>query len=275
VLDAAAALDPSAKFVFATGDVVAWGGSYSFWKTMYEQDFFTRYMFADCLGNHDAMPRTGPAHRNDWFRVVHNFPTNGYPGQEGVCYWFIYGNSLFFTFNNEAMYGNFAEQAAAKKWAGAVIEQQKGRYQYIFIAEHYQWFDGRQGRTNWYSNWKDFCDEHHVTVAMAGNNHVYLRTRPLFHDQVVPGAQGTVYMQAPSSDGDRGVETGTQTENLDKIACTYSSHVQSGNGYNEVKTIGCVLMKVTPKSLTSKLVYIDETGAVHVADECTVKLDEK
>jgi hypothetical protein len=228
-------------------------------------------MYAGVLGNHDNMMRKGGG-KSDFFRVASNYPRNGYTGQEGVCYWFLYHDVLFFTFNNEAMYKNPAEQKAAQDWASDVIHRLKGKYRYIFIAEHYQWFDGRRGTTSWYANWKDFCDEHHVALALSGNNHIYERTHPLLHDQVVADGMGTVYMEAPSSDGERGAEAGTLTENTEKLAFTYSSHVSSGNAYKEVKTIGSVLVKVSPRGIATKLVYIDENKATHIADEHTAPI---
>lgn len=264
VLDAGLALDPGVDFVFSTGDVVAWGGSYSFWRNLYEQDFIQRYMFANVLGNHDAMTRTG-LKNSDFFRVANHFPRNGYPGQEGVCYWFIYGNVLFITLNNEVMANNAAELAPAKGWAAGVIQRLKGKYQYIFLSQHYQWFDGRDGKTSWYAHWKDFCDEHRVALALAGNNHVYQRSHPLRGDRVVAAGKGTVYMVVPSSDGDRGVKAGPLKHNAEKLAHTYSSPASSGSG--QVKTIGCVLVKVTTEGIATRLVYLDENKVAHVADE--------
>ena len=229
VINAAVAIDPGVDFIFSTGDVLAWGGSYSFWRTLYEQDFIKDYMFANVLGNHDNMTR-GHSTSSDYFSMANNFPRNGYPGQQGVCYWFIYGKVLFLTLNNEAMSNNPAEQAAAKNWAAGVIQRLKGKYQYIFLCEHYQWFDGRTGKTSWYANWKDFCDEYGVALALAGNNHIYERSHPLRHDRVVADGKGTVYMAVPSSDGERGVKAGTLTYNTEKLAYTYSSQASSGNG---------------------------------------------
>ena len=264
VVNEAFAIDPAVDFIFCTGDVLAWGGSYSFWKNLYEQDFIKHYMFANVLGNHDNMTRTGST-SSDYFMIANNFPRNGYPGQEGVCYWFIYNNVLFIVLNNEAMARNPTGEAAAKHWAAGVIKQHKGQYRYIFIAEHYQWFNGRTGATSWYANWKDFCDENGVALALSGNNHIYERTHPLYRDQVAADGKGTVYMEVPSSDGDRGVEAGTLTQNAEKLAYTYSSHAKSGNG--EVKTMGCVLVSVTSDAIATKLVYIDEKQITHVVDE--------
>lgn len=269
VLDAAIEIDPEVQLVFSTGDVVAWGGSYSFWKDLYEQDFIRKYMFVNVIGNHDAMTREH-AVNSDYFRIVNHFPRNGYAGQEGVCYWFRYGDVLFITLNNEAMVKNPPGEAAAKKWAAGVIRGNKGRYRHIVLAEHYQWFDGRNGRTSWYANWKDFCDEHGVTLALAGNNHVYKRTHPLRADRVVPAGTGTVYMEAPSSDGERGVEAGALTHNADKLAFTWSSHDRYPSG--SVKTTGCVLVRITPDAIRTRLVYLDPDRKVQVADDHTLDL---
>jgi hypothetical protein len=264
VMRAALAIDPSVDFMFSTGDVLAWGGSYSFWRTLYEQDFVKDYMFANVLGNHDAMTRTGSVN-SAYFKAANNFPTNGYAGQEGACYWFTYGKVLFIILNNEAMVKNPAGEMAAKNWAAGVIKRLKGKYQYIFLCEHYQWFDGRAGKTSWYANWKDFCDEHGVALALAGNNHIYERTHPLYRDEIVAEGKGTVYMAIPSSDGERGVKAGPLTYNAEKIAYTYSSQAGSANG--QVRTIGCVLVKVDAERILTKLVYLDEAKAAQVADE--------
>jgi hypothetical protein len=265
-IKAALAIDPAVDFIFSTGDTIAWGGSYSFWTNMYTQDFVKNYMFASVLGNHDAMTRTS-AYSSNYFRIMNNFPWNGYAGEQGVCYWFLYNNALFLMLNTEAMNGNAAEEAAAKNWAAGVIQRLRGQYQYVFLAEHYMWFFGENGKTFWYANWKDFCDQYGVTLALAGHDHIYERTYPLYHDQVATDGKGTVYMVAPSSDGDRGAEAGALVYNSNKLACTYSSHTSSGGG--QVKTIGCVLVKVGARGITTKLVYLDDNKVAHVADEST------
>ena len=156
------------------------------------------------------------------------------------------------------------ERALPVQRVDDTIRRLHGSYRFLFLAEHYQWFDGRTGKASWYAKWKDFCDEHRVALALSGNNHIYERTHALAHDQVVPDGQGTIYMEVPSSDGERGVEAGRLTQNTEKLAYTYSSHVKSGNG--EVRTIGCVLVKLSGDTLATKLVYLDEHQAVHVED---------
>jgi len=269
VLNVATGIAHNVDFILSTGDVVAWGGSYSFWRTLYEQDFIRDYVFAYVAGNHDVMTRQNFT-SSEYFRVVNNVPRNGYVGQEGVCYWFLYNEVLFIMLNNEAMKIDSNALAAAQQWAGDVIKRLKGNYRHIFICEHYQWFDGRSGKASWYADWKDFCDEYGVAIALSGNNHIYERTYPLHNDLVVKAGKGTIYMEVPSSDGERGVRAGTLSQNKEKLAYTWSSQQASNGG--QVRTIGCALVKVKGDKITTRLVHIDKHNAVQVSDEHTARM---
>jgi len=72
-------------------------------------------------------------------------------------------------------------------------------------------------------------------------------------------------MAIPSADGDRGVKAGPLTYNAEKIAYTYSS--QAGSAAGQVRTIGCVLVKVDAERIATKLVYLEEDKVAQVADE--------
>ena len=86
-------------WVLSTGDECAWGASYNFWTELSEQPAYKEYMWAGVQGNHDHQDRQNNRSDN-FFRDSHNFPANGYPGQEGVVYWFKYGDVLFLMLNN-------------------------------------------------------------------------------------------------------------------------------------------------------------------------------
>ena len=63
--------------VLHVGDICAWGGSYSFWRSMYSEPYFSKYLWAGVNGNHDNMDRTSSRLSNDYFRYVNNNPDNG------------------------------------------------------------------------------------------------------------------------------------------------------------------------------------------------------
>lgn len=201
-------------FMLHLGDVCAWGGSYSFWKTLYDEPYFSKYMWAGVNGNHDNMDRQSARLSNQYFRLANNNPQNGYQGEEGVCYYFIYDNALFIILNNENM--RTAEGlAAAQQWVREVIAKNPAKY--IIVAEHYQWFYGDSGKDSQYARWRELFDQCGVDLALSGNNHIYARTNAIYQGKETDGTVGTVYIQTPSSDNERGRDLEEWVANKDLI----------------------------------------------------------
>ncbi|MES2419035.1 MAG: metallophosphoesterase family protein [Bacteroidota bacterium] len=240
------------------GDISAWGGSYSFWPTLYADSTFSKYVWAGVNGNHDNMTRLN-AQSNKFFRNVNNNPINGYVGEIGVSYYFIYGDALFVMLNNEAM-KSAEELAKAQDWTKEVIKNNPAKY--IIVLSHYQWFMGDDGRSSQYSRWKELFDEYGVDLAISGNNHIYVRTNALYADQETDGSKGTVYIQTPSSDNERGRPVGEQLHNKDLIKFRWSE----GS-----KTVGALIMKANKKRLT--LTLYDRNG--NAIDQVSVKSKSK
>lgn len=240
------------------GDMAAWGGSYSFWPTLYADSTFGKYVWAGVNGNHDNMTRLN-AQSNNFFRNVNNNPINGYKEEIGVSYHFTYGDALFLMLNNEAM-KSAAELEKAQDWASNVIKNNPAKY--IIFLSHYQWFMGNDGRSSQYSRWKAFFDEYGVDLAISGNNHIYVRTNALYANQETDGSKGTVYIQTPSSDNERGRPLEEQLFNRDIIKFRWSE----GS-----KTVGAIIMKANKKGLT--LTLYNRNGAA--IDQVSVKPKQK
>ena len=240
------------------GDISAWGGSYSFWPTLYADSTFSKYVWAGVNGNHENMTRLN-AQSNQFFRNVNNNPINGYAGEIGVSYHFIYGDALFVMLNNEAM-KSAEELAKAQDWTREVIKNNPAKY--VIVLSHYQWFRGEDGRSSQYSRWKELFDEYGVDLAISGNNHIYVRTNALYADQETDGSKGTVYIQTPSSDNERGQSIGEHLHNKDLIKFRWSE----GS-----KTVGALIMKANKKCLT--LTLYDRNG--NAIDQVSVKSKSK
>jgi hypothetical protein len=236
------------------GDISAWGGSYSFWPTLYADSTFSKYVWAGVIGNHDHMTRLN-AQSDKFFRNVNNNPINGYAGQIGVSYYFIYGDALFVMLNNEAM-KSAEELAKAQDWAKEVIKSNPAKY--VIVMSHYQWFMGNDGSSAQYSRWKKLFDEYGVDLAISGNNHIYVRTNALYADKETDGSKGTVYIQTPSSDNERGRPLEEQLHNKDLIKFRWSE----GS-----KTVGALMMKANKKQLT--LTLYDRNG--NAIDQVSVR----
>ncbi|MDR2586571.1 MAG: metallophosphoesterase family protein [Prevotellaceae bacterium] len=233
-------------FMLHVGDVCAWGGSHSFWTTMYAQPHFAKYVWAGVNGNHDDMARGYAKQTNEYFRYVNSYPQNGYEGEEGVCYYFTYDNALFIMLNNENMRDEEG-LSLAQEWVKEVITNNSADY--IIVVEHYQWFFGEDGKDSHYARWKLLFDEYKVDLAISANNHIYVRTNALYGDCETDGTIGTVYIQAPSSDNERGMEMREWTSNKDIIKYRWT---EGGN------TVGAILMQTNPEKL--HLILYDRYG---------------
>ena len=257
MIDTMQRFDPSIDWVFSPGDVVAWGGSYSFWRRMFEEDNFNEFIWARVNGNHDNWTRNSmvshdfPA-ENPFFIGTSYYPQNGYEGQMGVCYRFRYGNTLFLMLNTERM-NNGPEFEAAEKWVRSSVAFERGGANpptFIVVCMHYEWFSGTNGRSVQYARWHRIFDELGVDLAVAGNNHVYVRSHALYDDKVTDGSYGTVYIQTTSSDNDRGRKfDDAAMQNADKIACRWTEGSYS---------VSAIHMDVTPERIA--LTLMDRHG---------------
>ena len=247
--------DPSMDWVLHLGDICAWGGSYSFWKNLYGMQWFRDYMWAGVNGNHDNMSRKYEL-TNEYFRNSAAYPLNGYPGEMGVCYWFKYGEALFIMLNNESMRTQEGLEDA-QEWFKSVIKSNPSKY--IIVCEHYQWFFGTDGADSQIARWSQLFDEFGVDLALAGNNHIYVRTNALYNKKETDGSRGTVYIQTPSSDNERGQAMKPElTHNKEIIKCRWTEGP---------KTVGAMSIKVFPTHI--ELALLDRNGTV--IDTATVK----
>ncbi len=251
-------------WVLHLGDITAWGGSYSFWRELYNEKPFKEYMWAGVNGNHDNMSRGYIKNTNEYFRDAAAYPMNGYEGEMGVCYFFKYGDVLFIMLNSESMRSDEG-LLKAQEWVKRVVEENPARYR--VVCEHYQWFFGKDGTDSQYGRWCELFDELGISLALAGNNHIYVSTPPIYDGECVgdiadaaaysgvpAAAGGTVYIQTPSSDNERGVAVDLGTplkENSDKIKFRWSE------GPN---TVGAMHLKVTKRKMV--LTLLDRNGKV-------------
>lgn len=267
MIDRIQEIDPSLDFVFSPGDVVAWGGSYSFWRRLFEEPNFSELMWARVNGNHDNWTKTTTLTGNfdiphDFFTYTSYYPANGYRGELGICYHFRYGNTLFIMLNTEDMSDKKGEFEEAAQWVRSVVAQARAGEDaptFIVACMHYEWFVGTNGRTSQYGRWSEVFDEVGMDLAVAGNNHVYVRTQPLYKGEKTDGKRnGTVYIQTTASDNERGrsfADEPLQNAELIEKRWTEGS-----------KSVSAIHMEVSADTISLKL--RDRDG--NVVDSCTV-----
>jgi len=242
-IEEAIKMNNGVDFILSTGDTVAHGGTYKWWKQVFEASWMKNYMYIDTLGNHDWMTSSGTyvsnGASNIFFGATHNNPKNGYAGQENICYYFYYGDVLFIVLNTEEY------SQAQYDWAESVLKEANA--QYIFMVQHYEMFTPTGGKkSSGYNRWHELCDKYGVDIFFSGNSHSYIRSNPIYQDKVsTDKSKGTVYMVAPSSDGDRGVSFSGITNNTDLIAKGWA-----GGTYQ----VACSLVTVSSSGITTKLI---------------------
>ena len=235
-------------FILSTGDQTAWGASYNFWTELSEQPMYKDYLWASVEGNHDHWAKDKPVRSDEFYRDTHYNPMNGYEGQEGIVYWFRRGDVLFIMLNNEAM-RNQATLEKALNWMEKVVEANPSRY--IVVVQHYEWLIGTNGTNSQLDRFAPTFDRLGVDLALSGNNHVYLRTPPLYNRQPVEPGKGTVYVVNSSSDNGRGRELKPLEANEDIIATRWSEGPH---------TVGGILLDVNPKRIM--LTMHERNGAI-------------
>ena len=197
-------------FVLFSGDAVKYGSRYDNWQQWNGSPAVTNYMFAMIPGNKEYY-YTGSSTFYDyyWYLAVKNNPPNG-PGtteQEG-CYWFLCDGVMFVGIDSlihkgsrMTMYNKKSEILAAQtNWFDKVVTSQRGKFRYLVVFQHDPWFvyaasnnsfDKSRGN---YDTWRHVFDKHKVDLALSGDEHNYIRTKPLRGDAA--NSEGTIYMVA-------------------------------------------------------------------------------
>jgi len=235
------------NFILSTGDLVAYGGSYSYWQNLFSHSHLKNYMLVNMVGNHDIYDQrvNSTYYKQAFFTDMHNNPRNGFVGrQQGCTYWFKYGDVLWIVLNTE-----ITHNATTEAWFEQVIQNNPSKY--IFVAQHYQWFnDTGSAGSSGFTRWNQLFDKHGVDVAFSGNSHVYTRSHSLYNGQVNTNpTRGTVYIVAPSSDNDRGRDMPTLNDPNGRISYRWTE----GS-----RTIGGMLVNVGEEKV--KVTLYDRNG---------------
>ena len=199
-------------FVLFSGDAVKYGSRYDNWQQWNGSPAVTNYMFAMIPGNKEYY-YTGSSTFYDyyWYLAVKNNPPNG-PGtteQEG-CYWFLRDSVLFVGIDSLIHKGSRMTRYGDKtnvlrdqtNWFDRVVSEQKSKksFRYLVVVQHDPWFVYAASKDSFdksrgnYDTWRHVFDKHKVDLALSGDEHNYIRTKPLRSDAA--NSDGTIYMVA-------------------------------------------------------------------------------
>lgn len=254
-----------ADLIVSTGDLVSYGSYYADWLEWNESDAFCNYIFADTTGNHDYYSRTiqaGSSKMTDFpysWEASRNMPTNGITEfvEKGFKsnYYYLYNSCLFIAVDSISSSSPNRLIEKQKTWMKEVVEKEEGNFQWLIVYEHYPYFDGETAATNHYTScydaWYKIFDELGVDLAMSGDSHVYLRSKPLKGNKV--DASGTVYMTCPQV-GDRyRFITERRNDELMEVRIGTGQDKDISN-YGLKDASGMSYIQITPESLTLSLI---------------------
>lgn len=249
--------DKSIDFILEVGDTVAYGGCANFWKRNYEEQNYKDYFWCGVNGNHDNMDNTGTKLSNRYYASTHAMPLNGYEGEEGVCYYFVYSDTLFVALDNEYMGAD--DIPRVQEWAQQAIDNNPTKY--IVFMEHYQWFNFVSGSNTHYDRWKEFFDKNGVDLAISGNHHIYGRTNPVKADK--EDENGTMYLETSSSDNERGQAynvSGCDFTKFPSASSTQKSLVKYLFSEESGRTVSGIVLNVNSEEM--KVTLLNRNGTV-------------
>lgn len=262
------------SFVVSSGDNVSYGGSYSNYEVANDKiTMFKDIVFSSVPGNHDYYGNhdqysTSVNVDNRFFEAIYAHPENGINEPLDSSYYMIY-NSIMFVMLDSLAASYSHTLATQKEWFGKVVTENEGKFQYLVVMQHYPWMNALTGAhsgpyTSNYNVWHELFDKYGVDLALAGDHHVYYRSKAIYNDEILSDTdKGTVYVGCPQI-GDR---YRTITDRLDEEYYAIRIDDVTTDPNYLTNFSGCTYFTVTPDGIKGEL--IDTTGTVK--DSYTVK----
>lgn len=192
VMEAAVKKMPNADFVATLGDYTndstneEWDGYFK-----YFQKYNNMMTQVPVAGNHDGL---GVWH---WFENMFDLDTSeSVQNLNGVNYSFDYGNAHFAVLNTNDL---LAISNAQLNWLKNDMNSTDADWKIVFMHKS-PYTLGKDGK------WPDalylsealtkVLDECNVDIVMSGHDHQYLRTKPLYDNEVAEDGNGTTYILA-------------------------------------------------------------------------------
>lgn len=207
--------DRGIDFELFSGDAVVLGTLQPQWNDFFEArvtDFGVEDLIASrplmmANGNHDALAVN--------YLAQFAFPqerTEGEIGQGEEWYSFDYANAHFVFLNDTVEDSGVLGNEEANWLRADLAAVDRTTTPWIFVVHHrplYTCQSTHSPDTSLRANWQPIFDEFHVDFVLAGHNHVYERSAPIYG---LEGGQGMVASEDPSTGGPRitdGVPSGT------------------------------------------------------------------
>ncbi|ODS81837.1 MAG: metallophosphoesterase [Cytophagaceae bacterium SCN 52-12] len=184
---------PDVSFYQIAGDLVSTGLHRDDWDKLfaYTGNVFASKPVMTIPGNHDSQDGLGAWMYKEMFSYPENGPS-GVPAE--MTYAYRYGNALFL------MIDATSSLQAQTDWITKQLSETDAAWKFVMF--HFPPYNFVEPYPEIIAEWGPVFDKYHVDMVMGGHMHYYLRTSPIYHNQVVDDfSKGTVYTMSISIEG--------------------------------------------------------------------------
>ncbi|MCR2821702.1 metallophosphoesterase family protein [Lederbergia panacisoli] len=249
---------PDLSFILSTGDNVDFAFDTKEWDAYYNalQPYLYNTPYYSATGNHEYegnpritgswdsidpymitakgrinVPKNGPAYQGAGTNGLEPIVTGAIKQRlDGNTYYFEYGDAIFFVLDYSDNTSNidetgdqgfsFSSDKAINDqlyWMKSVLKTNKKKWR--FVAMHQGPYLGRFAQPTYWQTVTEAFDECGIDVVLSGHDHLYLRAKLMYNNQVttIPGT-GTTYITG----GTAGYEFGTLYGQYNNVAETYT-----------------------------------------------------
>jgi len=192
LLEAGYRRHPDVSFLLLAGDLVNRGCDRDDWDEFFwtSRNVFDSLAFVPAIGNHDDCDPFDPR----FYVAFFDLPKNGSPGRPlEETYHFTYNDAFFAVLNSNI------DVAAQSPWLREVLSESDAQWK--FLMWHHPAYASKPERDNpgVRSDWGSLADEFGVDIVFQGHDHGYMRTKPMYGQEVVEITQpSTVYLVSVS-----------------------------------------------------------------------------
>ncbi len=180
--------NPQIKFALLGGDLTNDDNNYTEWEEFLSAatGVFSRIPMMPARGNHDG----------ELFFEFLALPDNGPHGLFGNCFYsFDYGDAHFAVLDTSNVITD-----TVKQWLQEDLQTTTKEWKFaVFHHPPYQNFDDSKTIDDGLrEHWVPILEQNHVDMVFVGHQHVYMRTHPIYEEEVVTDSYGIVYVMGNS-----------------------------------------------------------------------------
>ena len=177
---------PDVAFFSIAGDLVSTGLYRDDWDQLFNFSgrVFNYKPLMPVPGNHDNQDGLGAWMYQDIFSLPENGPDKVMPE---LTYSFMYRNALFLMIDATSPIG------AQSSWIEQQLQNSDAMWKFAMF--HFPPYNYEEDYSVIRQEWCTLFDKYHVDMVMSGHTHYYMRSKPIYNEQVVENfSQGTVYV---------------------------------------------------------------------------------